>query len=76
MSSRQFIDLVVKQITKETVEDSFKFVFRKLGILIGRYLPIDYIEEAKVNIFNVLFELLNSGKAASSIVSTVVEGLI
>ena len=58
------------------MEDSFKFVLQKLGILIRNYLPMDYVAEARENIFNVLFELLNSGEAEASIVSTVVEGLI
>ena len=45
-------------------------------MLIRDYLPVDYVVEARTNIFNVLFELLNSGEAEASIVSTVVEGLI
>lgn len=58
MSSLQYIDLVTKQLTYETVDQIISNVLMTMRTLIARFIPVEFVAEKKDALFDTLISIL------------------
>jgi aminopeptidase N len=61
ISSLQYFYFVIKQLPKETVEQSITSTLMNLASLINNYIPIENVADCKDQMFETLYMMLKSG---------------
>ena len=74
MSSLQYINFIINQLPKETVEQTITFTFANLNQLIAYYIPTDQVLAQKTKMFPILMDVLQKD-VAQSVKDSVVDSL-